>query len=88
MSEQVNELERVQEELQLRRIAGTAQVIEINERALECVRQEFAKKGLVVESKDYPQDDFIQIAKLKEFDALVDHTQGIKKVIGSWLGNQ
>jgi hypothetical protein len=32
MSEQVNELERVEEELQLRRIAGTAHHIEINER--------------------------------------------------------
>jgi hypothetical protein len=42
MSEQVNELERVQEELQLRRTAGTAQHIEINERK---------KKGRIQDSR-------------------------------------
>jgi hypothetical protein len=82
---QLNELEREQEELELRRIAGKTNNIEINECTLESYRQEFRKKGLQVETKDYPQDDFIQIAKLKEFDRLVDPTQGIKKVIGSMV---
>jgi hypothetical protein len=82
---QLNELEKEQEELELRRIAGKTNNIEINERTLEAYRTEFRKKGLEVETKDYPQDDFIQIAKLKEFDRLVDPTQGIKKVIGSMV---
>ena len=82
---QLNELEKKQEELELRRIAGKTNNIEINEHTLESYRTEFRKKGLEVETKDYPMDDFIQIAKLKEFDRLVDPTQGIKKVIGSMV---
>jgi Fic family protein len=58
---QLNELEKEQEELELRRIAGKSNTIEINDRTLESYRQEFRKKGLEVESKDYPQDDFIQM---------------------------
>jgi hypothetical protein len=82
---QLNEVEREQEELEPRRIAGKTNNIEINERNLEAYRTEFRKKGIEVETKDYPQDDFIQIAKLKEFDRLVDPTQGIEKVIGSMV---
>jgi hypothetical protein len=82
---QLNEVEREQEELEPRRIAGKTNNIEINERNLEAYRTEFRKKGLEVGTKDYPQDDFIQIAKLKEFDRLVDPTQGIKKVIRSMV---
>lgn len=78
---EVNELEKAAEELQLRRIAGKPNNIEINERSLELFRQEYRKKGLEPESKDYPMEDFALIAKLKEFDALVDPTQGIRKVI-------
>lgn len=78
---EVNELEKAAEELQLRRIAGKTSNIQINERSLELFRQEYRKKGLEPESKDYPQEDFALIAKLKEFDALVDPSQGIKKVI-------
>ena len=82
---QLNELEKREEELQLRRISGKTSNIEINERTLEAFRQEFRKKGLEPESKDYPPDDFVIISKLKEFDRLVDPTQGIKKVIGSMV---
>lgn len=85
MSEQVNELEKRADELELRKIAGKPQHIEINERTLAAYREEFSKKGLVIERKDYPEDDFVQIAKLKEFDALVDPKQGIRKVIGSMV---
>jgi hypothetical protein len=82
---QMSELERKQEELELKRIAGKTNNIEINERTLEAFRQEFRKKGLEPESKDYPPDDFVIISKLKEFDRLVDPSQGIKKVIGSMV---
>jgi len=82
---QLNELEKEQEELELRRIAGKTNKIEINERTLEAYRTEFRKKGLEPESKDYPMDDFVQIAKLKQFDALVDPSQGIRKVIESMV---
>jgi hypothetical protein len=81
----MNELEKEQEQLELKRIAGKTNNIEINEKTLEAYRTEFRKKGIEVESSDYPQDDFIQIAKLKEFDRLVDTTLGIKKVIGSMV---
>lgn len=85
MSEQVNEFERQQNEMMLKRIAGKPNNIEVNERTLESFRQEVAKKGLVIEHFDYPQDDFVQISKLKEFDRLVDPSQGIKKVISSMV---
>jgi len=58
---QLNELEREQEELELRRIAGKTNNIEINERNLEAYRTEFRKKGLEVETKDYPQDDLYKL---------------------------
>lgn len=80
---EVNELERQQNELMLKRIAGKTNNIEVNEKTLESFRQEFAKKGSVIEHDDYPMDDFVQIAKLKEFDRLVDPGQGIRKVIVS-----
>jgi hypothetical protein len=82
---QLNELEKEQEELQQRRIAGKTSNIEINERTLEAFRTEFRKKGLEPESNDYPQDDFVLIAKLKEFDRLVDPSQGIRKAIESMV---
>lgn len=82
---EVNELEKRDEELMLKRIAGKTNNIEINERTLDAYRQEYRKKGLEPESKDYPQDEFIQVAKLKEFDVLVDPEQGIRKVIGSMI---
>src|ERR1044071_5528442 len=82
---QLNELEKEQEQLELRRIAGKTNNIEINGRTLESYRQEFRKKGLEPESKDYPMDDFVQISKLKEFDRLVDPSQGIRKVIESMV---
>jgi hypothetical protein len=86
MSEQVNELEKQQMELELRKIAGTAQHVEINERSLVATREEFAKKGLVVEGeKDYPAEDYHLVRKLKEFDALVDPSKGIRKVIESMV---
>ena len=84
---QMNELEKEQEQLELKRIAGKTSNIEINERTLEAYRHEFRKKGLEPETRDYPMDDFVQIAKLKQFDALVDPSQGIRKVIEAWLGN-
>jgi hypothetical protein len=80
---EVNELEQAQNELMLKRIAGKTSNIEVNERILEAFRQEFGKKGLVIEHHDYPMDDFVQISKLKEFDRLVDPSQGIRKVIVS-----
>jgi len=52
---------------------------------LTAFREEYRKKGLQIESKDYPQDDFVLISKLKEFDRLVDPTQGIRKVISSMV---
>jgi hypothetical protein len=79
----VNELEKEQNEFMLNRIEGKTNNIEVNERTLESFRQEFAKKGLVVEHEDYPMDDFVQISKLKEFDRLVDPSQGIRKVISA-----
>jgi len=82
---QMNELEKEQEQLQLKRIAGKTNNIEINDKTLEAYRTEFRKKGLEPEIQDYPIDDFVIISKLKEFDRLVDPTQGIKKVIGSMV---
>jgi len=82
---EVNELEKAQNELMLKRITDKTNNIEINERTLEAFRQEFAKKGLVIEHDDYPMDDFVEISKLKEFDRLVDPGQGIRKVIGSMV---
>jgi hypothetical protein len=43
---EVGELEKLDEQLQLRRIAGKTSNIEINKRTLEAFRQEYRKKGL------------------------------------------
>ena len=86
MSEQVNELEVKQNKLALNKIAGKAQHIEINERTLEAYKEEFGKKGLVItREEDYPQEDFHLVAKQKNFDALVDPSQGIRKIIESMI---
>jgi len=77
----LNELEREEEDLKLRKIAGKAQHIEINERSLEAYKEEYAKKGLVIESKDHDRETFHLVAKLKQFDSFVDPEQGIRKVI-------
>ncbi len=80
----MSELERQTIELELRQIAGKPQHIEINERTITAYKEEYAKKGLVPESeKDYPQEDFHLVKKAKAFDALVDPSQGIRKVIES-----
>jgi hypothetical protein len=83
---EVNELERQYNELQLRKIAGKPQHIEINERTIEAYKEEYTKKGLVPEGeKDFPQEDFHLVAKQKKFDPLVDPSQGIRKIIGSMI---
>lgn len=86
MSEQISELEKREQDLKLKQVAGKPTNIEINERSLEAYRQEFAKKGLVITKKEeYPTDDFYLVKKLKQFDALVDPPKGIKKVIQSMV---
>lgn len=78
----VNELETEENERSLRQIAGKAQHIEINERTIQAVKEEFAKKGLTVsKEEDYPAEDFHLISKQKNFDALVDPSKGIRKII-------
>jgi hypothetical protein len=86
MSEQMSEMEKKQREQELKKIQGTAKNIEINERSITATREEFAKKGLVVTNEyEYPIEEFLMIAKQKEFDRLADPKQGIKKVIGSMI---
>jgi hypothetical protein len=88
MSEQqeVNELEHKQNKLALNKIAGKPKNIEINERTLQAYKEEYAKKGLVItKEEDYPQEDFHLVAKQKNFDALVDPSQGIRKIIESMI---
>ena len=60
MSEQVvNELERKQNELAMKQIAGKAQHIEINERTLEAYRKAYTDKGLVItKEEEYDQEEF------------------------------
>jgi hypothetical protein len=83
---EVNELQQKQNELALKQIAGKAQHIEINERTIEAYKKGFADKGLVITKEDeYPQEDFHLVKKQKAFDALVDPSQGIKKVIESMI---
>jgi hypothetical protein len=86
LSLEVSELEKKHNELSLKQIAGKTQHIEINERTLEAYRAEYTKKGLAVtREEDYPQEDFYLVKKLKQFDALVDPSQGIRKVIESMV---
>jgi hypothetical protein len=86
LSEQINEFERKQNKLALKQIAGKPKNIKINERGLEATREEFRKKGLVVSSQeDYEQETYHLVKKLKEFDRLVEPSQGIKKVIDSMV---
>jgi hypothetical protein len=87
MSEQqVNELEQKQNKLALNKIAGKPKNIEINERTLQAYKEEFAKKGLVItKEEEYPREDFWLVAKQKNFDSLVDPSQGIRKIIESMV---
>lgn len=86
MSHQMSEMEKREEEIKLKQIAGTPQHIEINERTLIAYREEFAKKGLVIEQhKDYPREDYYLIRKQKKFDSIVDPSKGIRKVIISMV---
>jgi hypothetical protein len=82
----VSELERKENERQLRKITGKAKHIEINERTLEAYKEEFAKKGLVItKESEYPKEDFHMVSKQKAFDFAVDPSQGIRKVIVSMV---
>src|SRR5687768_8305367 len=75
-----------QNELDLKQIAGKANNIEINERTIQAYKDEFGKKGLIpTKEEDYPKEDFHMVKKQKAFDALVDPTQGIRKVIESMV---
>lgn len=86
MSVSITELEKQENERQLLKFKGKAKHIEINERTLEAYREEFGKKGLVItKESEYPKEDFHMVAKQKAFDALVDPSQGIKKVIGTMV---
>jgi hypothetical protein len=82
----MNELEKIENERELRKISGKAQHIEINTRTIDAYKEEFAKKGLVItKEEEYPQEDFHLVAKQKRFDGLVDPSQGIRKVIESMI---
>lgn len=86
MSLEMSELERRQNELELRKVAGKTKNIEINERSLEATRKAIADKGLVItKESEYPKEDFHLVRKQKLFDSLVDPKQGIKKVIESMV---
>lgn len=83
---EVNELEEKQNKLALKQIAGKPKNIEINERTLVSYREEFTKKGCVItKEEEYPQEDFHMVKKQKAFDALVDPSQGIRKIIESMV---
>ena len=82
----MSEMERQQNERELRKIEGKPSNIEINERTIQAYREEFAKKGLVpTGEEDYPREDFHLVAKQKKFDFEVDPSQGIRKVIESMV---
>jgi hypothetical protein len=84
--QQVNDLEKNHYEMQMKRIRGKAKNIEINERTILAYDEEYAKKGMVPKSEDdYPREDFHLVAKQKTFDALVDPSQPIRKVIESMV---
>ena len=82
----VNEPQAQKDKLALNRIAGKPQHIEINERTIQAYKEEYAKKGLTpTREDDYPLEDYHLVAKQKQFDALVDPKQGIRKVIISMV---
>ena len=82
----MNEMETKQERMMLDQVSGKPQNIEINERTLEACRQEFAKKGLVIQKhRDYPKEDFFIIRRQKKFDSIVDPSKGIRKIIDSMV---
>jgi hypothetical protein len=86
MSEQGMKMEEQRNKLALSQIAGKPKNIEINERSLVAYREEFAKKGLVITKEfEYPKEDFHMVKKQKAFDALVDPSKGIMKVISSMI---
>lgn len=78
----MSDQQKEQEELKLKQVTGTPQHIEVNERTLVAYREEFAKKGLVIEQKkDYPREDFYLVKTQKKFDSIVDPSKGIRKII-------
>jgi hypothetical protein len=82
----LNELEKIEEKIALDSISGKPTNIEINERTLIAYREEFAKKGLVIEQhKDYPMHEtgFKMVKRMKKFDSLVVPEKGIKKIISA-----
>lgn len=84
---QLNELEKLEERQKLAEVEGTAKHIQINERTLQAYREEFGKKGLVIEQhKDYPMHEtgYKMVKRLKKFDSIVDPST-IKKIIGSMV---
>jgi hypothetical protein len=87
MSElEINELHQKQKKAELQKIAGKAQHIEINERTIQAYNEEYTKKGLVPEGeKDYPHEDYHLVAQQKDFDARVDPSKGIRKIIESMI---
>jgi hypothetical protein len=83
---EMSDMEREDEKLKLKQIAGKPQHIDINERSLEATRAEFRKKGMEIsKQEEYDQEHYYLVKKLKQFDSLVDPTQGIKKVIESMV---
>lgn len=84
MSSMLNELERKDEELKLKQVAGTPRHIEVNEKSLEATRKVFRDKGLeVTKYTEYPREDYYLIRKQKKFDSIVDPSKGIRKIIES-----
>lgn len=82
MSE-LNDLEGLEEERELKKITGTPRHIEVNQRTIKAYQEEFAKKGLQVESRDYPQEEFHLVKNQLKFDSIVDASQRIQKKIGA-----
>jgi len=81
---EMNELEEIEHKRELRKIEGTTNNIEINDRTIKVYKEEFEKKGLVITKEtEYPSEDFYLIASQKNFDSHVDPSQGIRKVIQS-----
>ena len=86
MTVEISELERQRDELAMKQVSGKPKHVEINERTLEAYKKAYEDKGLVItKEQEYPQEDFHSVKKQKAFDALVDPTQGIKKIIGSMI---
>jgi hypothetical protein len=83
---EMSEMEIKQRERELKKIEGTAKHIEINDRTIKAFKEEFGKKGLTItKEEEYPQEEFHSVAKQKEFDSLVDPSQGIRKIIESMI---